>query len=624
MATAWTPTKNPFVSSSGGQYAVLSDGAQTVWAAYLDNSDGNLKIIKSVDEGQNYGSPVTIMVAGGGLNAIPLDTPLAYDPIQRRLHLIYGKNFHVVTSAAGTFHRYSDDQGATWSAEQTIDDGSTYDNTNGRFTRVGTTAFNGFYNIVYSTENSVSFRTELIALYRSTDGGLTFAAKTTPWSASALGSGNAQTRPVSIYDKQYIHVTWSDAGANSPGAGTVTTGGDVFYSRSADQGVTWTTTNIVPSANMATTNGAGRPTLWSSGGVANLCFMSPFGNGINSNVWVMHTYDGGTTWGAPQKLATNNGSAGLSHPILTGKNGYFYVTWANQGTLKLQNMSSTDGGLTWSAISDLYTYVASASDAPWAVVTNGLVHIWFTESTGGIGQLYIRNPYFWQTPDTTRVLFNPVGAGSTGPPPTGFTGSNGWCQGVGSAGDGLVTVSNTLTKNSAGGFRQGSWRTSLLASQDHEAGVKFATAVSTWDANGGLTIYLRMQSPGTSTPAGYLVEFFNGGTPFLLAPGEFSPTLATGTLPTILANDFMFVQMVGTSLRCWYLPTGSTTWQLMMNAVDSTTKANGNVGLDATSTQASAVSSFLGGTVVDPTIPQGSQRRSGATQPLTGSPARWR
>jgi hypothetical protein len=569
----WGPQQT--LASASTERAWLTNG-RTVYRARFDGTTSIL-FEKSTDEGATFGAPVTVSASA---NDVMLDKPLARDAVTGRLHLLYGRSIDVGATNAILLHRYSDDEGATWSAEHVIDDGSGHGSN--RFYRVALNARNGVLFLVHTSEtNGVPFSTDGLWFARSTDGGATWTAIAKLYTTGIVNP----IRPdcVDLPDGT-LHLAWYD-----PGVADGTAGGDVYYARSSDSGQTWPASPT----KMTTTTDYGRPNIAASGSTILMVVMKPFGSGINSDVVQFRSTDNGSTWAGPTTIATHT-TGPLDHPwvVLTGQTAA--VQWADHAASPITSavIVSTDGGVTYGAVVRPLTYTGT-SDAPALYTTSGFL-IATGYDAGSI--LWARLPLFLTPPDTTRVLDNATRA-NAGPPP-----SASWSPGLTSnvGGEGLVIVSNALARAAAGGFRQGDWWNTALSSADMEAWLRVSQAAGV--ANDGFQLYCRLSNPGTGTEHGYAVEAFRnaGGTmdwQLLRIDTNVSyPQLgATVNTPNLLAGDIFGIQTLGSWVYVWLKTAATGDWKLLFNFNDATYAAGSYLGLELMNSQTLRVDRFGGG-----------------------------
>lgn len=279
-------------------------------------------------------------------------------------------------------YSYSSDGGTTWSASALLDSvvlgGGLLRNSDASVT-VDTAG--NFYITTIALNNTNGNTT--LAIYKSTDGGITFPA------AQILAQGSSEDKEMITTDlapgspfKNNIYISWSRLNL-SP---------DIRLIRSTNGGVNWSTPANVSST---ATNGQG----------------SDPATGPNGNVyvtWVNFNYttqyfnkstDGGLTFGTPQIVATGtqasipfSQSGPTTFPSIAcdvsggPRNGYVYITWCDgrNGDADVFLARSTDNGTTWSAPIRVNNDPMSNGKCqawPWIAVNNqGLIAVLFYDT----------------------------------------------------------------------------------------------------------------------------------------------------------------------------------------------------------------------------------------------------
>lgn len=263
----------------------------------------------------------------------------------------------------------SRDDGVTWSAARALNTNAATDDTDDFDPAIAADEA-GNWIVAWHTfpiiGGSQSIDTEIV-YSRSTDGGLTWSAprilntdfaaddpRTTDWHvAIAAGSGGTWVATWTRY-------IWQDSG--------------VYTARSTDEGATWEAPARHASAyefnledaSVATDRAGNWVVAWSSGGVV----------GNDADIQYSRSADDGTTWSAQAHLNSNAGGD-ISDDVsltLASDGAVFIAMWsadhALAGTLGTDRdvlfARSTDGGASWSAPAALNTNAAtdSGDDAP--------------------------------------------------------------------------------------------------------------------------------------------------------------------------------------------------------------------------------------------------------------------
>lgn len=605
MNAIWNSfTRNPFTTTGNSQHAFGTDGSEIYYTRYDDST--SLLFASSVDEGFNFGSEVT--VASTGVGAVPLDQPICKDPVSGRLFVFYGRSFDSVGNAAVLAVRYSDDDGATWSSETVVDDGTSYTNTNGRFYRMCAVARNRTIVLIISSEDQSLFQAptlkQRIGTWTGT-GSVTWGSVTTPWSGVVEGDGSGQGRPTMWDDGASLHVTWEDSAVGLNGSsGGVTGGGSIWYSKSNNLGSSWSTQRVGTIANLDGTYGGGRPVVTSGRGSVVILTMAPFGNGKGSDIYMIRSTDSGSSFAAPTRIATNphGDPSGYSHPIMSRKGSNIQVIWCDAGASPsvLKGIYSTDAGASWGSVTNISNYTSQQSDAAWIVCTNHGFMAALADSGDSNKVKTNRFPIFSSIPDSTRIIDTP--SGTAGPPPDAlWTGT--LVNGAGTAGEGLVTASSLIKRKSSGSSRQGSYLVTQPSSADFEILLKFSTPPTSGNSD-TMSLYMRTANPNTGTMTAYEFKYNPAvGNPWQLnrfAGGSYQTTPILTTGPTISTNHWLGGQHIGFIHRLWYSTDGSN-WELVGNVNEGVITANGYAGVEIFGT-AIAISLVAGGVAADPVI----------------------
>ncbi|MBI2425768.1 MAG: exo-alpha-sialidase, partial [Candidatus Hydrogenedentes bacterium] len=236
---------------------------------------------------------------------------------------------------------------------------------------------------------------------RSTDGGLSWTAGAVLNPNDAINSGDDSSPQLTTDGQGLWLATWQ---SNDTLGWTLGTDYDILYSRSNDDGLSWTepaplNTNAASDTGddyspQLTTDGQG---VWLATWYSNDTLGGPFST--DYDIHYARSTDGGLSWTAP--VALNSNAAGDSghdyEPQLkTDGQGLWLVTWHSSDTLDgtlgtdydILYARSNDGGLSWSAPTALNTYAAgdSGSDTYPELATDGQglwLAAWYSYDTSG-------------------------------------------------------------------------------------------------------------------------------------------------------------------------------------------------------------------------------------------------
>ncbi len=237
----------------------------------------------------------------------------------------------------------STDDGATWSTPAALNSRAAVDGTSARDLFVDVAAdMSGVVIAIWQSSGIGG-----AAYARSIDGGLT-------WSAAALiGIGGSEPRIVTDGAGVWLAV-WS---STADLGGTIGTDDDILYSRSVDNGLTWSPVAVLNSD--AATDGIKDDVLPQIAGDGAGTWVATWGSG--ARVGVSSSFDNGLTW-TPVVLADvtdpDRGGSSPRPSIGTDGAGKWLLVWdgfdpgGSSGTgsdVDLFLVTSSDDGLTWSS-----------------------------------------------------------------------------------------------------------------------------------------------------------------------------------------------------------------------------------------------------------------------------------
>lgn len=198
-----------------------------------------------------------------------------------------------------------------------------------------------------------------ILLVRSSDDGATW---TDPVVLNKTGETDTtdDVEPVIVTD---ANGNWVAAWSSTEDInGTVGGDRDILFSRSADEGATWTNVGAL-NTNANTDSGSDeRPHITTNGGIFLAAWQSNDSpTGPDYDIWVAQSFTGGASWASPILLNSTgwSDSSDDSHPVLaTDSAGNWLAVWeSNDASLggdgDLMVARSTDDGATWTAPSPL-------------------------------------------------------------------------------------------------------------------------------------------------------------------------------------------------------------------------------------------------------------------------------
>jgi len=127
--------------------------------------------------------------------------------------------------------------------------------------------------------------------------------------------------------------------------------------RTANGGTSWTRSDVDSVTSSVDFNTSSTTTVDAdSAGTLVLEYSGATVTGGNGHIYVRRSTDGGLSWGARSELTPTTGGGNASFPaIVGGASGVFRLTWMEQraGSWNVYYRASTDGGLSWTAETDI-------------------------------------------------------------------------------------------------------------------------------------------------------------------------------------------------------------------------------------------------------------------------------
>jgi Neuraminidase (sialidase) len=191
---------------------------------------------------------------------------------------------------------------------------------------------------------------------RSSDDGVTWSDPQLLDSNAVSGTGYDEI-PVVMTDGSGTWVTVWTSTEDFNGAGTDT---DIFFSRSTDNGETWSASQLIDSQATAGGGGERHPAVMTDGkGTWVVVWRSTEdfnGAGADEDIFFSRSTDNGATWSASQPLNSSNTNSDNFPSVMTDGKGTWVVAWFSNEDLggagtdyDIFFSRSTDNGATWSA-----------------------------------------------------------------------------------------------------------------------------------------------------------------------------------------------------------------------------------------------------------------------------------
>jgi hypothetical protein len=259
------------------------------------------------------------------------------------------------------FFSRSTDNGVTWGNAQALNTNAALDSSSDERATVMYGGDKTWITVWRSNEDYGGSGTDSdLLLARSADNGAT-------WSAPQLLNSNATTDISYEYQPSVMSDgsgTWVTVWFSNEDIGGTGTDRDIFFSRSADNGLTWGAEQILNTNAASDTGYDWRPVIMTDGdGIWITAWISredPGGvTGTDSDIFFARSVDNGATWSAPQALNTNAGTdtgTDIRPKVFSNGADTWIAVWQSNENLDgagtdddILFSKSTDDGLTWSA-----------------------------------------------------------------------------------------------------------------------------------------------------------------------------------------------------------------------------------------------------------------------------------
>jgi hypothetical protein len=355
----WGSNKRLTFTSGDSWHSALAVNGLNVYVVWTDNTSGGAEIYfkKSVDGGATWQANKRL-------------TYMTYEAVAPAI-AVSGSSIYVVWSYGSEdletdeiYFKKSTNGGATWQATRRL----TYTTDLQYPDATPAIAVNGSNVYVTWHDNpSSEDLSDEIYFRKSTDGGATWQATRRLTYASASSSD-----PDIAVNGSDIHIIWP---LNM----------EVYYKKSTDAGATWTAgRRLTWSAHYSC-----YPRIAvDSPGNLHMVFGGWVDGGMNE-VFYKKSTDAGVTWTSPQRLTWT--AADTYKPVIAvGSSGNLHVVWYDEtpGNYEIYYRKSTNAGASWTA-SQRLTYNGGDSYTPDIAVNNSTVFITWDDNTPGNSEIYL-------------------------------------------------------------------------------------------------------------------------------------------------------------------------------------------------------------------------------------------
>ncbi|HTD24707.1 MAG TPA: sialidase family protein [Terriglobales bacterium] len=321
-------SSNSASSHFAGEQLIAVDALGNINIVWLESTNSaNVMFSRSIDGGLTFSTPINLSNNPSGA----IGPSLALDA-SGNIYVAWSGVANFANGATAIFFTRSTDGGSTF---------STPVNVSGPQPAVGASGQSmildsgGNVYLVWSgsfDNNSLTYGPVFFSL--SSDGGATFSPPV------QVSNDQTQRAQVAVDASGNIDVVWYESvnggGGHDP----------VFFSQSSDRGATFSTpitvsgdTFFPPEQQM---------TVDSQGNIYVVENLDPTQNGVDRDVWLAYSSDGGTTF-SMTNISNNPGSNGPTQgQIALDSAGNVNVVWVEPTQLQIFYRRSTDGGATFS------------------------------------------------------------------------------------------------------------------------------------------------------------------------------------------------------------------------------------------------------------------------------------
>jgi len=359
----WGPTKRlTWTSSWSLSPAVAVDSSGVVHLFWYDDNPGNYEIyrLKSTDGGTTWTHPRRLAWSLGWSR-----NPAAAIDSNDTIHVVWDDD------TPGNYdicYRSSTDGGSTWSKVKRL----TQTTGSSEYPAIAIDS-NDTIHVVWQDNSSGNYE---IYYRESEDGGVTWnAVQKLTWTSGPSSHPTIATDP-----NNSIHLVWQEY---TP---SITATFTIGYKRSTDGGVNWSAAQglawnagISSYPSMAIYPSDNIHVVWQNNAPGKY------------EIYYRRSTDGGVTWTTVQRLTWTAGDT-LFPAIAIDSNNSIFVVWGDNlsGNYEIYYRNSPDGGVSWGNFTRLTWTTQWSSEPAIAIDSGASIHVVWQDDTPGNYDIYYR------------------------------------------------------------------------------------------------------------------------------------------------------------------------------------------------------------------------------------------